>query len=57
MGINSIQEISIKGDTKNHQRLSNIKNYYCFKFLSGFGQFSGHDHTVLVNEYQRKCDV
>ena len=33
MRVNSIQEISIKHDPKNNQRLSNIKNYYCFKLL------------------------
>ena len=32
--------------------LSGIK-----QFLQAFGQFSGHDHTILVNEYQRNYDV
>ena len=33
------------------------KNYYCFILLLAFGQFSGHDHTILINEYQRNYDA
>ena len=25
--------------------------------LLAFSQFSGHDHTILMNEYQRNYDV
>ena len=57
MRINSTEEISIKGDPKKDQRLSNIKNYYCFKLLSAFGQVSEHEHTVLINECQPKYDI
>ena len=32
--------------------LSDIK-----KSLEAFGQFSGHDHKILINEYQRNYDV
>ena len=32
--------------------LSDIK-----KLLQAFGQFSGHDHTILINEHQRNYDV
>ena len=39
------------------EMLSDIKNYYWFILLLAFGQFSGHDHTVLINEYQRNYDV
>ena len=34
-----------------------IKNYYCSILLKGFGKFSGHDHTILINEYKRNYDV
>ena len=37
--------------------LTNIKNYYWFILLLALGQFSGHDHTILINEYQRNSDV
>ena len=32
--------------------LSDIK-----RLLQDIGQFSGHDHTILINEYQRNYDV
>ena len=53
MRFNYQEEISIKSDQKRDQGLSNIKNYYCFVLLSAFAQFSGHDHAILINEYQR----
>ena len=33
MRINYIEEITIKSDAKEDERLSNMKNYYCFKLL------------------------
>ena len=39
------------------EMLSDIKNYYWFILLLAFGEFSDHDHTVLINEYQRNYDV
>ena len=42
---------------KKDEIISNIKNYYCFVLLLAFGQFPGHDHTILVNEHQQKYDV
>ena len=32
--------------------LSDIK-----KLLKAFGQFFGHDHAILINDYQRNYDV
>ena len=42
----------IKKYLKKDKILSEIK-----KLLSDLGQFSGHDHTILINEYQRNYDV
>ena len=39
------------------QKKRNIKNYYYFILFLAFGQFSGHDHTILITEYQRNYDV
>ena len=33
MRMNYIEEIYIKGDAKTDERISNIKNHYCFKLL------------------------
>ena len=38
-------------------KLSNIKNYFCFILLQVFSQFSGHDHTILLNECLQSVDV
>lgn len=38
------------------ERLSYIKNYYCFTLLLDFGQLSGLDQ-ILVNEFLRNADV
>ena len=51
-----IEEISIKCDAKKW-KLSNYKNYYCFIPLEALDQFSGHDHTILINEYLRNFNV
>ena len=51
-----IKEINIKSDAKD-EILSNLKIFYCFILLLANGQFSGHDHTILINEYQRNYDV
>ena len=53
---NYIKEINIKSDAKD-EILSNLKIFYCFILLLANGQFSGHDHTILINEYQRNYDV
>ena len=31
-------------------------NYYCIILLQAFGQFSGHDHTIFINECERNYD-
>ena len=53
---NYIKEINIKSDAKD-EILSNFKIFYCFILLLANGQFSGHDHTILINEYQRNYDA
>ena len=42
---------------KKDEILSNIKDYYYFILFLAFGQFSDHDHTILINEYQWNYDV
>ena len=39
------------------QKTRDIKDYYYFILFLAFGQFSGHDHTILITEYQRNYDV
>ena len=34
------------------------KNYYhYFKLLQAFGEFTSHNHTILINEYQPNYDA